>query len=146
MWYINQTKKNKESTYSVEELRYTIHRWKANTIHIRSSWGSWGCLSWRKRDLGGTLSLSTTDWKEVVDRRGLVSFPRQVTGQEDAVSSSSREGSVWTLKRISSLKGHWNRVPREGWSDIPGSIQEMTGGGTWYYSLFDKVVFKGWTW
>lgn len=42
---------------------------------VRGSWGSWGCLDWRKGGLGGTLLLSTTPWKEA-GARGSVYFPK----------------------------------------------------------------------
>lgn len=35
---------------------------------------------------------------------------------------------------------HGNELPRE--VTIPGGIQQMTGCGTWYYGLIDKVVIS----
>ena len=44
--------------------------------HMRSGWGNWGCLVWRRGGSGKTLSLSTIAWKEVVVRGRSASSPR----------------------------------------------------------------------
>ena len=46
------------------------------TSLMRSGWGSWGCLVWRRGGWGGTSLLSTAPWKEVVVRQVLVSSPK----------------------------------------------------------------------
>ena len=46
------------------------------TSLARSDWGNWGCSVWRRGGWGGTLTLSTTAWKEAVVRQVLVSSPR----------------------------------------------------------------------
>lgn len=40
---------------------------------MRGDWGSWGWLALRRRGSGGTLTLSTSAWKEGADRWGLIS-------------------------------------------------------------------------
>lgn len=46
-----------------------LSRWKDWKISfLRSDWGSWGCLTWRKGGSGETWSLSTTAWKKAAWR------------------------------------------------------------------------------
>ena len=48
----------------------------SRTSLMRSGWGNWGCLVWRRGGWRWTFSLSTANWKEVVARWVLVSFPK----------------------------------------------------------------------
>lgn len=66
---------------------------------MRSSGGSWGCLTWRKGASGNTLSLSAIVLKEAV-----MSVFSQETGQEEMASSCARDGLDWTVGKITSLK------------------------------------------
>ena len=77
--------------------------WK--TSPVRSGWGNWGCLSWRKKAEGGPhCSLQLPErrlWRGGV---GLFS-QEQAMGWEETASSCARGGLDWILGKISSLKG-----------------------------------------
>ena len=47
-----------------------------STSLIRSGWGIWGCLAWRRGGWGEILCLSTTTWREGVVRWMMVSSPK----------------------------------------------------------------------
>lgn len=78
-----------------------------------------------EREAQGSLLLSTTPWKEMVEkaRWRLVSSPRQPeTVWEEIASSCARGGLVWTSGGISSQKWWLDTglgCPRRWWSHRP---------------------------
>ena len=72
---------------------------------MRSGWGNWDCLVWRREGWGVTLLLSTTTWKEVVVRQGLVSSSKSLAIGWEAMASSCIRGFLgWILGKVSLLK------------------------------------------
>lgn len=77
----------------VLEQNQTAQRswWKVwSTSHVRSNWGSWGLLAWRKGGSGLMLLLSETLWKKVVARASGSSPGQPVTGGKDTVLIQGR--------------------------------------------------------
>ena len=112
--------------------------WRAGLV--RSSWGNWGCLAWRRGGWGETLPLSTTRWV-------LVSSPKSlVIGQEEMASSCVRGGLGWILGKILYWKsGQALEQAAQGGDGvtIPGGVQNTCSRGTWG-QCFRGMVVLGW--
>ena len=81
--------------------------WRAWRIcPTRSNWRNWGCLVWGRGGWGGTLSLSSNNWKVLTVRAGLVSSHWwEVTGWREMAWSCTRGGLGWISGKTSLQKG-----------------------------------------
>lgn len=95
---------------------------------IRSGWGNWHCLIWRRGSPGETLFPSITARKEIVVRlESASSLALFAIELEETASSWARKVSGWMWGKNSYLRViqalEW--ASQEGvWITIPGGIQE----------------------
>ena len=89
-----------------------------STSHMKTGWGSWACLAWRREDSGETSLQTSSAWEELINRRETVI----VIGQGKMVLNQKR-GRFRLDNRgkfvIQRLVRHWYCCPEKLWMPHP---------------------------